>query len=149
MMIRLARQTKMKKNIERKKTKRKIRRKAKMSKFFAKITKVLDFSKIIMFRLFVLFYRNSSDENKSEESEKDQEEGEIDDGETMHPMVSITKIDPKDIPEVSNKYLMRGERKANDDTQKKESKDDKLNDGKYDSKRRERDDRNDRKDSKG
>lgn len=30
-------------------------------------------------------------------------------------MVTLTKIDPKDIPEVSNKYLMRGaDRKAAD-----------------------------------
>ncbi|XP_037026379.1 peptidyl-prolyl cis-trans isomerase G [Bradysia coprophila] len=52
--------------------------------------------------------------SKDEENDKttvdpneEHEEGEIDD-EDVHPMVKITKIDPKDIPEVSNKFLMRG-----------------------------------------
>jgi peptidyl-prolyl isomerase G (cyclophilin G) len=36
------------------------------------------------------------------------EEGEIEsDQEELNPMVSVTKIDPKEIPEVSNKFLMR------------------------------------------
>lgn len=44
---------------------------------------------------------------------EEHEEGEIDD-EDVHPMVKITKIDPKDIPEVSNKFLMRGTGSGNE-----------------------------------
>lgn len=49
-----------------------------------------------------------------EKSESEQEEGEIDDGD-VHPLVTLTKIDPKDIPEVSNKFLMRGIDRAHAD----------------------------------
>lgn len=43
------------------------------------------------------------------------EEGEIEsEHETLNPMVSITKIDPKEIPDVSNKFLMR--EKDNDES---------------------------------
>uniref|UniRef100_A0A8W7PVE3 PPIase cyclophilin-type domain-containing protein n=1 Tax=Anopheles coluzzii TaxID=1518534 RepID=A0A8W7PVE3_ANOCL len=35
------------------------------------------------------------------------EEGEVED--EMHPMATVTKIDPDEIPEVSNKYLMRSD----------------------------------------
>lgn len=45
-------------------------------------------------------------------------------------MVTLTKIDPKDIPEVSNKFLMRGTKKEatetdadNEDDQKRDRKD--------------------------
>lgn len=41
----------------------------------------------------------------------EQEDGEIDDPSeqsTGTPMVTLTKIDPKDIPGVSNNFLMRG-----------------------------------------
>lgn len=39
------------------------------------------------------------------------EEGELEsDNEMLNPMVTITKIDPSEIPEVSNKFLMRGDR---------------------------------------
>lgn len=52
----------------------------------------------------------------------DHEEGEIDDGDA-HPMVTITKIDPKDIPEVSNKFLTRVKtEKSDDETQKDDEK---------------------------
>lgn len=53
---------------------------------------------------FILYCRN---EKSTVDANEEQEEGEIDD-EDVHPMVKITKIDPKDIPEVSNKFLMRG-----------------------------------------
>lgn len=59
----------------------------------------------------------SSDDAAAEgRAASEQEDGEIDDRPdtlSVHPMVTLTKIDPKDIPEVSNKYLMRGaDRKA-------------------------------------
>jgi peptidyl-prolyl isomerase G (cyclophilin G) len=44
------------------------------------------------------------------------------DTEGINPMVSVTKIDPKEIPEVNNKFLMRGERpprERNDDEEDK------------------------------
>ncbi|XP_058467788.1 peptidyl-prolyl cis-trans isomerase G isoform X2 [Malaya genurostris] len=44
------------------------------------------------------------------------EEGELRDDGEVHPMTTVTKIDPNEIPEVSNKYLMRsGGNKQNDD----------------------------------
>lgn len=43
------------------------------------------------------------------------EEGELEsDNEMLHPMVTVTKIDPTEIPEVSHKFLMREERKDDD-----------------------------------
>lgn len=40
------------------------------------------------------------------------EEGELEsDHEMLNPLVSVTKIDPSEIPEVSNKFLMRGDRR--------------------------------------
>lgn len=51
------------------------------------------------------------------------EEGEIEsDVETLNPMVSVTKIDPKEIPEVSNKFLMRDRETTNrfDDDDRKD-----------------------------
>lgn len=43
------------------------------------------------------------------------EEGEVaDDVEDYHPLNTITKIDPDEIPEVSNKFLMRSERPEGD-----------------------------------
>jgi hypothetical protein len=40
----------------------------------------------------------------------DMEDGELEsDSEALNPLVSVTKIDPKEIPEVSNKFLMRAE----------------------------------------
>lgn len=52
-------------------------------------------------RSFIIyFFRNE------EEIDDEKEEGEVDE---PHPLVSITEIDPKDIPEVpANKFLMRG-----------------------------------------
>lgn len=42
------------------------------------------------------------------------EEGEIEsDVEALNPLVSVTKIDPKEIPEVSNKFLMRDRESSN------------------------------------
>lgn len=52
-------------------------------------------------------FMHCRNEKSSVEPNDEHEEGEIDD-EDVHPMVKITKIDPKDIPEVSNKFLMRG-----------------------------------------
>lgn len=50
--------------------------------------------------------RDKSDNDDGKRNNSEHEEGEIEDYET-HPMVTITKIDPNDIPEVSNKFLMR------------------------------------------
>ncbi|TMW39953.1 hypothetical protein DOY81_014967, partial [Sarcophaga bullata] len=53
----------------------------------------------------------SSDKEKSE-SEKELEEGEAtgDEEGEIHPLVTVTKIDPDEIPEVSHKFLMRDDR---------------------------------------
>ncbi|XP_055618481.1 peptidyl-prolyl cis-trans isomerase G [Toxorhynchites rutilus septentrionalis] len=58
--------------------------------------------------------------DKKHKSEKENgntlEEGELKDDGEIHPMTTVTKIDPSEIPEVSNKYLMRGDgRKGHDD----------------------------------
>ncbi|XP_053680357.1 peptidyl-prolyl cis-trans isomerase G-like [Anopheles nili] len=41
------------------------------------------------------------------------EEGEVEDD--IHPLATITKIDPDEIPEVSNKYLMRSDKRVDQD----------------------------------
>lgn len=58
----------------------------------------------VRFFFFSFCFRN---EKLAVDPIEEHEEGEIDD-EDVHPMVKLTKIDPKDIPEVSNKFLMRG-----------------------------------------
>ncbi|XP_029713719.1 peptidyl-prolyl cis-trans isomerase G [Aedes albopictus] len=50
--------------------------------------------------------------SKSEKEDKNGsilEEGELKDDGEVHPMTTVTKIDPNEIPEVSNKFLMRGD----------------------------------------
>lgn len=51
------------------------------------------------------------------------EDGELEsDNETLNPLVSVTKIDPEEIPEVSHKFLMRGDhRRENKDIDKDDS----------------------------
>ncbi|XP_065170471.1 peptidyl-prolyl cis-trans isomerase G isoform X1 [Atheta coriaria] len=58
-------------------------------------------------------------EKKHKKSKKSddgtEEEGEVKEDE-LHPLVSVTNINPEDIPDVpTNKFLMRGDRKNNDD----------------------------------
>lgn len=49
---------------------------------------------------------SSSAASKSEE----EEEGEIEEeSESNHPLVTVTKLDPSEIPEVTNKFLMRSD----------------------------------------
>lgn len=45
------------------------------------------------------------------------------DTEGLNPLVSITKIDPKEIPEVNNKFLMRGEKSRDEDEKSRRSED--------------------------
>lgn len=53
---------------------------------------------------------------KTEKTSDDNlEEGELDDGGGQHPMTTVTKIDPNEIPEVSNKFLMRGDGRKRDE----------------------------------
>lgn len=52
---------------------------------------------------------------KTEKDDKNLEEGELDDDGEQHPMTTVTKIDPNEIPEVSNKFLMRGEGRKRDE----------------------------------
>lgn len=86
--------------------------------------------------------KESSDENNSE---SDAEEGEIEAGTSTHPMVSLSKIDPKDIPEVSNKFLMRAGRRSQDNEEApKERTDRDDSDGRRRDRRRD-DDRRDNK----
>lgn len=50
------------------------------------------------------------------------EEGELEsDVEELNPMVSITKIDPNEIPEVTNKYLMRSKDASDQKSDKNDS----------------------------
>lgn len=57
----------------------------------------------------------NSKDSSDEVPPSEQEEGEIAEEDQVHPMVTLTKIDPKDIPEVSNKFLMRGVNPNNGD----------------------------------
>lgn len=55
------------------------------------------------------------------------EEGELEsDHEMLNPLVSITKIDPSEIPDVSHRFLLRGERSRN--SRELDKKDDKQKD---------------------
>lgn len=57
------------------------------------------------------FHGNSSVLNDFHFRHDSAEEGELEsDHEMMNPMVTVTKIDPSEIPEVSHKFLMRGRR---------------------------------------
>ncbi|CAG9808376.1 unnamed protein product [Chironomus riparius] len=59
-----------------------------------------------------------------ENAESSIEEGELEsDTECLNPLVSVTKIDPKEIPEVNNKFLMRSERPRDDDDKNRRSED--------------------------
>lgn len=67
---------------------------------------------------------------------KNLEEGELKEEAEVHPLTTVTKIDPNEIPEVSNKYLMRGDgRKHRNDDKSDEDEDDDRDRGR----RRERD----------
>lgn len=69
---------------------------------------------------FFFHSKGSADEGVDDPSAgaavSDHEDGEIDERleKMTHPMVTLTQIDPKDIPEVSNKFLMRGTQKRKD-----------------------------------
>ncbi|XP_063704107.1 peptidyl-prolyl cis-trans isomerase G [Culicoides brevitarsis] len=64
--------------------------------------------------------KKSKKKSKSDHEEKSEsEEGELKDTK-LHPMVSVTKIDKDEIPEVSNKFLMRGERDEKDDKKRRD-----------------------------
>ncbi|XP_038114600.1 LOW QUALITY PROTEIN: peptidyl-prolyl cis-trans isomerase G [Culex quinquefasciatus] len=52
---------------------------------------------------------------KKEKNDDNLEEGELDDDGEQHPMTTVTKIDPSEIPEVSNKFLMRGDGRKRED----------------------------------
>lgn len=52
---------------------------------------------------------------KTEKENDNLEEGELDDSGEQHPMTTVTKIDPNEIPEVSNKFLMRGDGRKRDE----------------------------------
>jgi peptidyl-prolyl isomerase G (cyclophilin G) len=52
------------------------------------------------------------------------EEGELEsDNEMLNPMVTVTKIDPSEIPEVSHQFLMRGRRSRSNDRDGEKNKD--------------------------
>lgn len=84
-----------------------------------------------------------SDEN---ESESEAEEGEIETSASNHPMVSLSKIDPKDIPEVSNRYLMRAERRSSGNEEATEERSDRED---SDSRRKDRRRDDDRRENRG
>lgn len=69
---------------------------------------------IVFFYIEFFPFHFSKESSDVAVSNSEQEDGEIDETEG-HPMVTLTKIDPKDIPEVSNKYLMRGIIKKEDE----------------------------------
>lgn len=89
---------------------------------------------IVLFKYLTLRSSNSKD-SADEAPHSEQEEGEIAEEDVAHPMVQLTKIDPKDIPDVSNKFLMRGANPKNgdrDDDGSDADKDGKEKDGKKD-----------------
>lgn len=86
---------------------------------------------------------NSSSSSSSSDSD-DHEEGEIEDAEKTKPQRK-SRVDPKDIPEVSNKYLMRNATSKYDaakesDTDEKATKHDRTERSRKDSDSRGRND---------
>lgn len=91
---------------------------------------------------------NSSESSSKSGSESDEhEEGEIEDNEKMKPQRK-SRVDPKEIPEVSNKYLMRSAPPKDDATKESDSDDKAAKHGKSDRSRKDSDSRG-RNDSKG
>jgi len=75
------------------------------------------------------------DDTVDKDDNEEEEEGEINEDE-VHPLVQITKIDPDDIPEVSNKFLMRQNRNSASRNDKSKERDDKSTDKRKDRDRR-------------
>lgn len=91
---------------------------------------------------------SSGDSNTSSSSESDDhEEGEIEDSEKTKPQRK-SRVDPKEIPEVSNKYLMRSAPSKVDPTKESDSDDKTAKHGKVDRNRKDSDSRG-RNDAKG
>uniref|UniRef100_A0A1L8DUC3 peptidylprolyl isomerase n=1 Tax=Nyssomyia neivai TaxID=330878 RepID=A0A1L8DUC3_9DIPT len=65
---------------------------------------------------------------KKSKREESAEEGELDEGE--NPLFPLTKIDPKEIPDVSNKFLMRAASSSKNDDRTDEDEDEKDDDKK-------------------
>lgn len=62
--------------------------------------------------------------NNTFSAESSIEEGELEsDTEGINPLVTVTKIDPTEIPEVTNKFLMRTEKPRDSDDKKRRSED--------------------------
>lgn len=124
------------------KRRKKIRKRKRKLRKKSKTLSETNYSNSIKFLDFFLF----RDERLEADANEEHEEGEIDD-EDVHPMVKITKIDPKDIPEVSNKFLMRGgsgNETAKDDKEGNVKDKDKERDRRRDNKDRDKDKDRDR-----
>lgn len=90
----------------------------------------------------------SADSSSSSSSESDEhEEGEIEDSEAAKPQRK-SRVDPKDIPEVSNTYLMRSAPSKDDATKESDSDDKTANHGRVERNRKDSDNRG-RNDPKG
>lgn len=96
----------------------------------------------------VLCSARSDDSSSSSSSESDeQEEGEIEDSEAAKPQRK-SRVDPKEIPEVSNKYLMRSAPSKDDATKDSDSDDKTTKHGRVERNRKDSDNRG-RNDPKG
>lgn len=68
--------------------------------------------------LWKAWYRFFYFRKKKKDVSSEEEEGEVKEDE-LHPLVSVTKINPDEIPDIpSNKFLMRGDGKTSDKDKK-------------------------------
>lgn len=97
--------------LERKRRK-KSRRRNRRNEIRSEFDSLSDFSKSDVCLIFNILRAESAEEGELES-----------DHEMLNPLVSITKIDPSEIPEVSHKFLMRGDRRRDSrDVDKKDEK---------------------------
>ena len=103
--------------MRRKRKRRKIKRKRKNPRKpqSTKSKSRINYAKI--FTITVFYFPSSSAESSIEEGELES------DTEGINPLVSVTKIDPKEIPEVTNKFLMRTEKPRENDDKDRRSED--------------------------
>jgi hypothetical protein len=63
--------------------------------------------------MYYIFSKKSGGDSGSGHVESEEEEGEVPDEGELHPLVSVTNINPDEIPDVPpNRFLYRGERKT-------------------------------------
>lgn len=79
------------------------------------------FVHLLLFGFVLIRKKDKGSSDESESSDENEEKAKESSDEVQHPLVQLSRIDPKEIPDVpSNKFLMRGSSAKNEN--EKESK---------------------------